>query len=741
MRDISATPAAFRTALAAGLLLAMTVVAYLPALDAGFIWDDDLYVTANTTLRNVDGLRRIWLQEPGTVPQYYPLTYTTFWAEYQLWGLRPFGYHAVNVVLHALNAILLWRVLRRLCVPAAWAAAAVFALHPMNVESVAWITERKNVLSGLCYLSALLMYLRMLPGAQATRRFPWRAYAALCILFATALLSKSVTCTLPAVLLLLTWWRQGAIDRRTVSILAPLLLAGLGFALATIWMERTHVGAQGEEWAFSVVERLLIAGRAFWFYPRTLLWPYPLAFIYPRWSIDRHVWWQYGFPAAALAAVAALYVLRRRIGNGPLVAALCYGGTLLPALGFFNVYPMRYSFVADHFAYLAIIPLIALVTAAANALVTRATANRMIGEAMTGSLLLVLGLLTARQCGIYRDLRTLWTDTVAKNPDSWLAHNNLGIVLADEGDLDAAAAHYTRALQLRPAYPETYINLGNVMQARGHFDAAMANYRAALRLRPDYPEASNDLGAALAASGQLDDAIAQYTRALELKPDYPEAHYNLGNALRTRGRTAEAVAHYTEALRWRPAYPEAHHGLGLALAAQGQTAEAAVQYGEAVRLRPAFAEARNNLGILLAAQGKTDDAVAQYVQALQTKPDYAEGHYNLATVLLAAHRIEEAKAHFTAALRIRPDYAEAHNNLGFLLFEQGRRDEAVAEYRAALHLKPDYPDAHTNLGTALAAGGNTAEAVAHFETALRLNPDHTAARQQLERVLAETGGS
>ena len=262
-------------ALAAGaLLVALTLAAYAPALDAGFVWDDDEYVTANATLRTVAGLRRIWL-EPGAVPQYYPVTFTSFWLEYRLWGLAPLGYHLVNVVLHGLNAVLLWLVLVRLRVPGAWFAAAVFALHPMQVESVAWITERKNVLSGLFAFAAVLVWL-------AGERAGWRRDVGVAALFAAAILSKSVTCTLPAVLLLLDWWRHGTLARRTVVRMLPLAVGGAAMAGMTIWMEQHHVGATGAAWSLSPAERVLVAGRALWFYPRTLVWPRALPFIYPR---------------------------------------------------------------------------------------------------------------------------------------------------------------------------------------------------------------------------------------------------------------------------------------------------------------------------------------------------------------------------------------------------------------------------------------------------------------------------
>jgi tetratricopeptide (TPR) repeat protein len=748
------------------LLLTLTVVAYVPALEAGFIWDDDAYVTTNGTLRSLDGLRRIWL-EPGAVPQYYPLTFTSLWLNYQLWGRHPLGYHLVNIVLHGLNAILFWLVLRRLQVPGAWVAAAVFAVHPMMVESVAWVTERKNVLSGFFALAALLVYLappttacgpsirplkkrgrlgangeqpsephphrspraaalfrRPFDGAQGRRiegrswrDLPQGDHAATMpgvsgrrllvvgALFAGALLSKTVTCSLPGVLLLLEWWR-GTLNRRTVARLAPLFIIGAGAASMTVWLERHHVGAEGEEWLLSLPERVLLAGRIVWFYPRTLLWPHALSFIYPRWAIDMHVWWQYLPPTAAAAVVVLLYAVRQRIGRGPLIAVLCYAGMLAPALGFFNVYPMRYSFVADHFAYLPITAVIALGVATGAAVIERvAPASRRVPQVICAALLLVLSWLTARQCAIYHDLRTLWTDTLAKNPDCWLAHNNLGVMLLEDGDVETAATHFTRALQAKPDYREALINLANTFRSHGQRDDSMRLYAEAARRYPESTSAQTALAIALLEAGQADDAHAHVEHALRLDPRNADAHATLAQLLQARGELEHAVT----------------------------------EYQTAVELKPETWLTHRNLAGVFFAQERVDDAVREYAEVVRLKPASAEAHYQLATVLLGAHRLDEAKTHFVAALGLKPDYAEAYGNLGYLLFEQGHSTEAIAEYRKALRIKPEYPEAHTNLGVALAAAGNTAEAIAHYEAALQVKPDHAAAHRNLGMALAQQG--
>ncbi len=372
----------WREGLPYGALPVLVLVAYLPAFSGGFVWDDDYHVTNNSTLLSLDGLRRIWL-EPGAVPQYYPLVHTSFWVEHHLWGNDPRGYHAVNVLLHCAATLFLWRVLVRLRVPGAWLGAALFAVHPVEVESVAWIAERKNLLAAVFGLASLLAYLRFSPlesdaessksaeAAPPERRSPqgsaaWRYYAVSLAFFVAALLSKTVIAVLPAVLLVITWWKRGKLTRRNLALVAPFFAVALPLALQTVWLEKHHVGATGEAWALSLLERVLIAGRALWFYVGKLVWPANLTFFYSRWTIDASVWWQYLFPLAAAATMIALWLLRGRLGRGPPAAALIFAGVLLPALGFFDVYPMRYSFVADHFQYHASMALLALAGAGAR---------------------------------------------------------------------------------------------------------------------------------------------------------------------------------------------------------------------------------------------------------------------------------------------------------------------------------------------------------------------------------------
>lgn len=491
-----------------GILLCV-IVAYIPAMQGGFIWDDDAYVTENDTLRTVEGLVRIWF-EPGSAPQYYPLLHTSFWVEFQLWGAHPFGYHLVNVILHALNAVLVWRVLAMLGVRGASLAGFIFALHPVHVESVAWITERKNVLSGFFYLSALWAYIRFvaLDEKAPARSGRWRFYGWALGLQWCALLSKTVTATLPVIVLLLIWWKRGRLRWRDVVPTIPMFVIGAALSAVTVWMEMFNLGAIGRgaigpEWDLSFVERCLVAGRATWFYTGKLLWPANLTFIYPRWAIDATVGWQYACPLAALGAIAALWGMRRRLGHGPLTAVLFFIVTLAPALGFFNVYPFRYSYVADHFQYLASLGLIAMFASLWTICLDRWIGNRrLIQPACQAVLLTVLGSLVWHHGHTYADLETLWLDTISKNSACWMAHNNLGNVYGRREEPERAIVHYRAAIRIKPDVDEPYYNMGMALAMLGRKTDAIEAWRATLRVNPSHALATRALRAALAEEPQ-----------------------------------------------------------------------------------------------------------------------------------------------------------------------------------------------------------------------------------------------
>ncbi len=638
------------------LLLLVTLLAYIPALSGDWIWDDDHYVTHNSTLRSAAGLRRIWT-EPDALPQYYPLVHTTYWIEYHLWGLDPAGYHLMNVLLHALGAIVLWRLLVWLKVPGAWLAAALFAVHPVEVESVAWITERKNVLSGVFFFLALLAYLRCRPDVSAVAEAPASGdsgvrtnrplYVLAMLLFVCALLSKTVAATLPAAVLVIVWWKEGRIGRGDVLRTLPMFVLGIAAGLYTAHLERTQVGALGDEWSLSFAERCLIAGKAVWFYAWKVVWPVNLMFFYPQWKIDAGDPLQWLYPVSAVGLVVALLLQRKRIGRGPLAAALLFGGTLFPALGFFNVFPMRYSFVADHFQYLSSVALLTLFAAAATTFFARRCPNALkplvrdtggldafVSPAgIAGGLVVaVLALLTIKQTFVYADLETLWTETIKKNPACWMAHNNLGILLQNRGapaDLNRAEKHYRSAIKIRKEGYESYSNLASLYLILNRPDQAERELKKALEINPRYASAYLNYGKLHFARMDWDQAAAAFEKAIELNPQSDEAFYNLGSVLILTKEHAEAVG---------------------ALA-------------EATRLNPNHFRAYNQLGNALAEMGRLDQAIGCFQQALAVDPEYVPAYTGLAGAHILKKDYARAERYARKALELDPQNPIARREL------------------------------------------------------------------------------
>jgi tetratricopeptide (TPR) repeat protein len=539
------------------LLVAVTIIAYQPAWHAGLIWDDDKHIT-RPELRSLHGLGRIWTQL-GATQQYYPLVHSVFWVEHKLWGDAAAGYHWANILLHAFSALLLVKILRQLRIPGAWLAAALFALHPVEVESVAWIAELKNTLSGVFYLGAALAYLGF-----DRKRNPGN-YAFALGLFLLGLMSKTVIASLPAALLVVFWWQRRKLSwKRDVLPLVPFFLAGIGAGLLTAWVERKFIGAEGSEFHFSIIERFLIAGRVICFYLGKLFWPVDLAFIYPRWNVSQTVGWQYLFPAAALLLLG-LFIWRR--WRGPLAGLLFFVGTLFPALGFFNVYPFRFSFVADHFQYLASLGPLTL-AAAGIAAVAGLFRKRepFLEPVLFATLLLVLGTLTWQQCRMYANAESLWLQTLRLNPDCWMAQVNLGLNYLQQGRLDEAIVHYQEAAELRPLDADARNNLGLGLFQQGRLDEAIPQFQKAVELKPGFVEAHANLGGALLQKGKTDEAVAQFQKALEINPNIAGIRCNLGLSFFLRGRMDEAISQYQKALEIQPDYTEAQKNLAWVLA-------------------------------------------------------------------------------------------------------------------------------------------------------------------------------
>ena len=599
MQKIAELPLSSRTrAWLFGLLLAaVTIFMYQPAWNGGFIWDDDAYVTNNELLTAPDGLRRIWfsLDSPS---QYFPLVYSTFRIEHALWGLNPIGYHWVNLLLHVANALLVWRLLARLHVPGAWLAGAIFALHPVQVESVAWITERKNVLMGFFFLLTLLAWIAFVD--ERTKR-PWRFYALALVLYVLALSAKTTACTLPAALLLILWLQKKPISWQRILQVIPFFFLGLGMGLVTVWWERYHQGTSRALFAFlSPIERLLIASRAVWFYLSKLIWPSNLTFIYPKWNISPAHPLDYAWLLAGVVLCAVIYFARRYVGRSVEVAAAFFVATLSPVLGFIMLYTFRYTFVADHYQYLASIGPIALASAGVATLAGTFKRSRALILSVAVCLIVILAVLTRRQAAMYGDIEALWRTTLARNPGCWMAHNNLGIVLFQKGDTDDAIAHYRTTLEMQPDFWDAEYNLGIALLSKGQVDEAIAHCSNAVRIAPNDPDAQVALGNALLQKERIDDAIVHYQKALSMRPDYFLAHHSLGHAFLEKGEIDAAISHCRAALLIQSENADAHTNLAIALDEKGQTAEAIQHYKKALEISPRSVSALTNLAWLLA---------------------------------------------------------------------------------------------------------------------------------------------
>ncbi|MBN1128945.1 MAG: tetratricopeptide repeat protein [Chitinispirillaceae bacterium] len=621
-------------------LVFLTFAAYYPALNGTPIWDDDANITKQE-LRSINGLVRIWT-EIGATQQYYPLLHTVFWLQHRLWGDNPLGYHLCNILLHIFSALLLFRILRFLRIPGGWMAPAIWMLHPVQVESVAWITELKNTFSGVFFMLAAFVYLHF----DKNRKTKLYLLALAC--FTCGLLSKPVVAVLPLVLLSIFWWkRERILFQKDFLPLLPFFIIGMTSGLLIAWVERTYVQAQGEEFNFSFVERLLIASRAFWFYLSSLFFPVNLSFIYPQWNISAAKFYQYLFLLAGCALGFFTWFLRKHY-RAPFATLVYYAATLFPALGFVNLYFFRYSFVADHFQYLASIGPIVLLVAVVYYLCGRYNKSKVI-PAIFGIILAVLSGLTWKQSSMYSDIETLYKVTLKKNPACWMATYNLGSHLASQGRTNEAEEFYRKTIAIHPTHAK----------------------------------ANNNLGVILAKAGRPGEAFPYLQSALSIDPDNTETLVNMGNVLVQTGRSSDAIAYFQKAMQLNPSIPDARGGLAYALAVSGKTDEAVNEYHRLLEAHPGDPNVLYNLGMVLMKAGRPGDALA-YFQDLERHSPHSIPALNLcASALMQANRECESVPYYQRIAVLDPGNVPNRRNLAAALSRCGRWDEAVKTLEAA----------------------------------------------------------
>ena len=668
-------------------LAVLACVSYYPSLAGGFVWDDFVFTEA-PVVQAASGIWNIWFS-PADIRHeghYWPIVYTTFWLEHKLWGLDPLGYHVVNLVLHLVNSLLVWRLMGRLAVPGAWLIAAVFAVHPVHVESVAWIIERKDVLSGLFYLTAFLTWMRFAETPTVKR------YLLALALFVAGMLSKSVVVTLPAALLVWHWWRQGNIKPLDVARLAPFFLVGFAISLADLAFYTSRFSF---DVAYSLPERALIAARALWFYAEKLVWPVDLAVIYPLWEIDAGDLRTWLYVAAAALLAGVLWFCRHRIGRGPLAGALFFAVTLAPVLGFVDFGYMQFSLVADRFQYLASIGLIAVVLGCLTHGAGRLAPMVQRGAAALATIAVAaLGGLTWQQAGVYRDDITFFGHIVSHNPTARDAQFNLGSALLDAGRLEEG----------------------------------LAAIRVAGEQRPDAPGPHATLGRTLMEEGRLEEAEQALQRAVEADPRHRGALQSRAELARRRGNLAEAETGYRQVLAIDGEYGLAHAGLGTVLFEQRRYGETLDHLRIAVE-SPATADTRGTLYLLMSRSarylGFLDESEAHLNRALaairvarEQRPDTPGLHTILGQALMEQGRFDEAAAALQRAIEADPEHVGAMQIRAELARRRGRLAEAETRYREALAIDEGHGLAHAGLGTVLFRQGRYAEALDHLSLAV-----------------------
>lgn len=637
----------------AGLLILLVSAAYFPAIRGQFIWDDNLLIVHNKLIHASDGLYRLWFTDEPV--DYWPLTNSVFWIEWRLWGTHPAGYHVVNLLLHLAAALLLWTILRKLSIPGAYLAALLFAVHPVNVESVAWIAQGKNTLALVFFLLSILSYLREIEllrppdNPRRTTRWYWLSLLA----FVLAMLSKGSVAILPLVLLLIVWWQCRRITAIALWRMIPFFLVAVVLTIVNIRFQ--NPGSADAIRTASFFERLTGAGAVIWFYLSKAMLPIDLNFVYAPWriAVGDLLWWLPLFTVLVVTALLWWRVRCRRsnVARPFMFAWLFFCVSLLPVLGITDVYFMRFALVADHYQYIAVISVVALVAALWSKL--RDNPLRTIQNGALLAAVAVVGSFTwldRQQSALYSDATTLYQATLENNPDCWLAHVNLGQELLDAGRPADATREFAQAVKLKPDLPEAHNNLGRTLLDAGSVPQAIAHLEEALRLKPDYAEAHNNLGNAFSIVGRKQEAMQHFQRALQLKSDVPEFYNNVAIELALAGRHQEAIQSFERALQLKPDYPDAHNNLAIELARSDRFPEAIEHYRQAINLRPNYIDAHKYLAHALLQADRPEEAIDQYFQVLRLQPDDAATYASVLNVYPALNRPADAMATAQKAL-------------------------------------------------------------------------------------------
>jgi len=704
-------------------------------------YDDDAFVTNNRhVLRGLTWENAGWSLTAGIgkdsvdIDWWRPVSMMSHMLDVRLFGLNAGAHHAVSVGIHALVAVALFLVFRSMT-GMMWRSAfvaAVFAIHPLHVESVAWVAERKDILSGLFFVLTLGAYTR-----YARRPFGFGNYLLVLLMFALGLMSKPMVVTLPCVLLLLDYWPLGRVGsvpvKRLLAEKAPLLAMSVAVSVLTTMGPGGINNAlmASLPWHLRLGNGLTTYGMYLW----QTVWPTGLACLYPHPGKNLSLG-SMALAGAVITAITAGVVCQRK-RRYLTVGWLWYLGMLVPVIGIIQSGGQAH---ADRYMYLPQIGLYLAVTWLAADWAEKFRHRRAWLWGVAAMVLCLLLVTAYQQTSYWRNSETLWTHALECTQNNADARYNFGHVLQQQGRTDEAIVQYREALRLNPAYTDVFCNLGLALYQLGQTGEAIARFREALQLNPASTDAHCNLGLALFQQGQTEDAIAQYREALRVCPDHADAHNNLGNALLFgQGRSEEAMAHFREALRINPAHADAHLNLGNGLLQKGRTEEAAVQFREALRINPAHADAHNSLGSALTRQGRVDEGIAQFREALRINPAYAAAHNNFGDALFQKGRMEEAIAEYRATLEISPTNVGAHYKLGKALLQQGRIEEAVIQLSEVLRLKPGDAETHNDLGYVLAQEGKAEESLTHYREALRIHPDHVGALYNLGNALFKQG--